>query len=139
MPRLQSNSPSRCRRILATRVGCIHIKGSLRLPGSTGRCRGGVGLGRATKILKLTGLYRRLLVGNWSWWKESRHIDRQACKCIKIIVLSSRTDFFVDMSGQISSRCRQLSTKQWSGNNCSDVFDQNPNFKLCDGSSGLAR
>ena len=36
-------------------------------------------------------------------------------------VLSSRTDFFVDMSGQISSRRRQFSTKQWSGNNCSDI------------------
>ena len=34
---------------------------------------------------------------------------------------SSRTDFFVDMSGQIWSRRRQLSTKQWSGNKCSDV------------------
>ena len=38
-----------------------------------------------------------------------------------LIVLSSRTDFFVNMSGQISSRCRQLSTKQWSGNKCNDV------------------
>ena len=28
---------------------------------------------------------------------------------------------FVDMSGQILSRQRQLSTKQWSENNCSDV------------------
>ena len=36
-------------------------------------------------------------------------------------MLSSRTDFFVDMSGQISSRRGQLSTKQWSGNKCSDV------------------
>ena len=36
-------------------------------------------------------------------------------------MLSLRTDFFVDMSGQISSRRRQLSTKQWSGNKCSDV------------------
>ena len=35
------------------------------------------------------------------------------------LVLSSRTDFFVDMSGQISSR--QLSPKQWSGNKHSDV------------------
>ena len=35
-------------------------------------------------------------------------------------VLSSRTDFSADMSGQISSR-RQLSTKQCSGNKCSDV------------------
>ena len=34
---------------------------------------------------------------------------------------SSRTDFFVDMSGQTSSRRRQLSTKQWSGNKRSDV------------------
>ena len=34
---------------------------------------------------------------------------------------SSRTDFFVDMSGQISSRRRQLSTKQWSGNKYSEV------------------
>ena len=37
------------------------------------------------------------------------------------IVPSSRTDFYVDMSGQSSSQQRQLSTKQWSGNNCSDV------------------
>ena len=37
------------------------------------------------------------------------------------LVLLSRTDFFVDMSGQISSLLRQLSTKQWSGNKCSDV------------------
>ena len=37
-----------------------------------------------------------------------------------ILVLSSRTDFFVDMSGQVSSRRLQLSTKQWSGNRCSD-------------------
>ena len=34
---------------------------------------------------------------------------------------SSWTDFYVDMSGQSSSRWRQLSTKQWSGNKCSDV------------------
>ena len=40
----------------------------------------------------------------------------------KSVVLSSRTDFFVDMSGQISSRRRQLSTKQWSGNKCSDIL-----------------
>ena len=38
-----------------------------------------------------------------------------------LLVLSSKTDFFVDMSGQISSRRRQLLTKQWSGNKCSDV------------------
>ena len=38
-----------------------------------------------------------------------------------LIVPSSRTDFYVDMSGQSSSRRRQLSTKQWSGNKCSDV------------------
>ena len=44
----------------------------------------------------------------WTWYQ-------------RIIVLSSRTDFFVDMSGQISSRRRQLSTKQWSGNKHSDV------------------
>ena len=37
------------------------------------------------------------------------------------IVPSLRTDFFDDMSGQISSRRRQLSTKQWSGNKCGDV------------------
>ena len=37
------------------------------------------------------------------------------------VVLSSRTDFSVDMSGQISSRPRHLSTKQWSGNKCGDV------------------
>ena len=37
------------------------------------------------------------------------------------LVLSSRTDFSVDMSGQISSRRRHLSTKQWSGNKCGDV------------------
>ena len=37
------------------------------------------------------------------------------------IVPSLRTDFFDDMSGQISSRWRQLSTKQWSGNKCGDV------------------
>ena len=36
-------------------------------------------------------------------------------------MLSSRTDFSVDMSGQISSRRRHLSTKQWSGNKCGDV------------------
>ena len=29
--------------------------------------------------------------------------------------------FFFEMSGYISSRRRQLSTKQWSGNKCSDV------------------
>ena len=38
-----------------------------------------------------------------------------------LIVPSSRTDFFVNMSGKSSSRRRQLSTKQWSGNKCSDV------------------
>ena len=32
------------------------------------------------------------------------------------LVPSSRTDFFVDISGQNSFRRRQLSTKQWSGN-----------------------
>ena len=37
------------------------------------------------------------------------------------LVLSSRTDFSVGMSGQISSRRRHLSTKQWSGNKCGDV------------------
>ena len=36
-------------------------------------------------------------------------------------MLSSKTEFFVDISGQISSRHRQLSTKQWSRNKCSDV------------------
>ena len=61
------------------------------------------------------------------------------CQIHRTLVLSSKTDFFVDMSGQISSRRRQLSTKQWSGNKCSDVSDQNPNFKLRDGSSVLAR
>ena len=36
--------------------------------------------------------------------------------------MSSRTDFFVDMSGKILSRQRQLSTKHcMSGNKCSDV------------------
>ena len=40
----------------------------------------------------------------------------------KLVVPSSRTDFFVDMSGQISSRRHQLSTKQWSENKCSDVL-----------------
>ena len=40
--------------------------------------------------------------------------------CHKKLVPPSRTDFFVDMSGQISSRRWQLSTKQWS-NKCSDV------------------
>ena len=34
---------------------------------------------------------------------------------------SSRTDFFVDRSGQCSSWRRQLSTKQWSGNKCGAV------------------
>ena len=38
-----------------------------------------------------------------------------------IVVLSSRTDFSVDMSGKISFRHRHLSTKQWSGNKCGDV------------------
>ena len=38
-----------------------------------------------------------------------------------LLVPSSRTDFFVDMSGQISSWWWQLSTKQWSGNKYSDV------------------
>ena len=37
------------------------------------------------------------------------------------LVLSLRTDCSVDMSGQISSRRRHLSTKQWSGNKCGDV------------------
>ena len=38
------------------------------------------------------------------------------------LVLSLRTNFFVNMSGQISSRRWQLSTKQRSGNKCSDVL-----------------
>ena len=48
-------------------------------------------------------------------------------------MLSSRTDFFVDMSGQISSRrWRQLSTKQWSGNKCNDVLTkiQSSNYAM---------
>ena len=48
--------------------------------------------------------------------------------CLLLVLKSSiktsavmRTDFFVDMSGQISTRLRQLSTKQWLGNKCSDI------------------
>ena len=54
--------------------------------------------------------------------------------------LSSTTDFFVDMSGQISSQQRQLSTKQWSGNKCSGVPTkfQILNYIVCGGSPGLA-
>ena len=37
------------------------------------------------------------------------------------VVPLSRTDFFVDMSGQISSRRRQLSTKHWSRNKCGGI------------------
>ena len=44
-------------------------------------------------------------------------------------MLLSRTNFFVDMSGKISSRWRRLSTKQWSGNKCSDLMFW-PKFKL---------
>ena len=40
---------------------------------------------------------------------------------MRVLALSSRTDFSVDMSGQISSRRRHLSTKQLSGNKCGDV------------------
>ena len=43
-------------------------------------------------------------------------------KCLYTLVLSLRTDFFVDMSDQISSWWRQLSTKQCSGNKCSDIL-----------------
>ena len=42
-----------------------------------------------------------------------------SCTCQ--LVLLARTDFSVDMSGQISSRRRHLSIKQWSGNKCGDV------------------
>ena len=41
--------------------------------------------------------------------------------CIVVLSSSSRTDFSVDMSGQISSRRRHLSTKHWSGNKCGGV------------------
>ena len=73
-------------------------------------------------------------------WKPNsmtRPTDKIGLRKVKwlctVLVLWSRTDFFVDMSGQISSQRQQLSTKQWSGNKCSDVPT-----KLRDGSSGLA-
>ena len=46
-------------------------------------------------------------------WYDMQGWAQDACQ---LLVPSSRTDYFVNMSGQISSRRRQLSTKQWSGN-----------------------
>ena len=53
-------------------------------------------------------------LGLWEKWKKIKTSEIT-------VVPSSRTDFFVDISGQITSRRRQLSTKQWPGNKCSDV------------------
>ena len=60
------------------------------------------------------------------WDKMCLHLRLQppanSPSLVMYIVPSSRTDFFIDMSGQISSRRWQLSTKQWSGNKCGDVL-----------------
>ena len=50
--------------------------------------------------------------------------------CLNPVVLSSRTDFSVDMSGQVSSWRRHLSAKQWSGNKCGDVPTKIQNYAM---------
>ena len=54
------------------------------------------------------------------------------------LVLSSRTDFFIDMSGQIRSWRRQLLTKSNGQEINAVMFWPNPHIELREGSSGLA-